>query len=95
MDSRRVGEILAAVESKDAQRTCTPKDKRGFIADLPPKAQESTEQVVATADTEVLKGALLATLVILLVALPLSVFLSARTEASEVRSSTTDCPGEK
>jgi len=77
----------SAIQLEDAERTWTPKDERDFIASLPTEVQESIEQIVAKADTEALKDALLAILGVVLMALLVSVFMSRRTETSEVKPS--------
>jgi hypothetical protein len=66
----------AAIELEDAESTWTPEDKRAFIADLPKEVQKSINQIVANADTEALKVALLAILGFILMALLGSVFIS-------------------
>jgi hypothetical protein len=73
----------AAIQLEDAERTWTPEDERASIAELPVEVQKSIEQVVKKADTEVLKDALLAIFGVVLVALLVSVFMSAPSEASE------------
>jgi hypothetical protein len=72
----------AAIELEDAERTWTPEDERAFIAELPIEVQESIDQIVATADTEALRDAFQAILIVVLIALLGSVFMSPRTEAS-------------
>ncbi|KPK65084.1 MAG: hypothetical protein AMS21_05755 [Gemmatimonas sp. SG8_38_2] len=72
----------AAIELEDAERTWTPEDERAFIAELPLEVQESIDQIVATADTEALRDALRAILLVVLIALLGSIFMSPRTEAS-------------
>jgi MFS family permease len=83
----------AAIELEDAERTWTPEDERAFIAELPTEVQESIESIVAEADTEALKDALLAILGVVLMALLGSVFMSPRTEASEAEPPTSAPPG--
>lgn len=65
-----------AIQLQDAETSWTPQDERDFIAELPPEAQESLEEIVRTADTEALKDALQVILIVLLLALLGSAFLS-------------------
>ena len=66
-----------AIELEDAEKSWTPQDERDFVAELPPEVQASLDEIVRTADTEALKDALQVILVVLLLALLGSVFLSA------------------
>jgi MFS family permease len=67
----------AAIELEDAEQSWTPEDERAFIAELPAEVRESIDRIVAEADTEALRDALLAILVVILAALLGSVFLPA------------------
>jgi len=65
-----------AIELEDAEKSWTPQDERDFIAELPPEVQASLDEIVQTADTEALKNALQVILIVLLLALLCSAFLS-------------------
>ena len=67
-----------AIQLEDAEKTWTPQDERDFIADLPPEVRESIDDIVVEADTEALRDSLLVILVVVLLALAGSVFLSAK-----------------
>jgi MFS family permease len=83
----------AAIELEDAHRTWTPADERAFVAELPTAVQESIEPIVAEADTEALRDALLAILGVVLLALLGSVFLSPRAGAAEEGPTSTPSDG--
>jgi hypothetical protein len=83
----------AAIELEDAERTWTPEDERTFIAELPTEVQESIDQIVAKADTEALREALLVILGVVLIALLGSVFISPRTEEPDVKPLPSAPPG--
>jgi MFS family permease len=72
-----------AVELEDAEQTWTPEEERAFIAELPVEVQESLDDIVVKSDTEALKDSLLAILLIVLLALLGSVFLSPQRQAGE------------
>ena len=70
-----------AVELEDAEQTWTPEEERAFVAELPAEVRESLDEIVAAADTEALKDALLVIMLIVLLALLGSVFLSQQPRA--------------
>jgi hypothetical protein len=72
-----------AIELEDAEQTWTPEDERAFLAELPAEVQESLDRIVVKADTEALKDALLAILLVILLALMGSVFLSGQPQAKQ------------
>jgi MFS family permease len=67
-----------AIQIEDAEKTWTPEDKREFIADLPAEVRKSIDDIVVKADTEALRDSLLVILIVILLALLGSVFLSAK-----------------
>ena len=74
--------IRAAIALEDAERTWTPADERAFVAGLPPEVGECMDEIVGKADTEALRDALQAILVVILLALLGSVFMAPRADAS-------------
>ena len=71
-----------AIQLEDAEKTWAPRDERHFVAELPAEVQASIEDIVVHADTEALKNSLQVILIVVLMALLGSVFLSgARAQA--------------